>query len=108
MPRMQKVEDNVHIIASPHRLTHLHSPLGGLVGLHDVGMPQVHAVHGLQGAPHCGRGRGRRQAAAGHELGSAAASAWLATRELSLAMWMICKAVPISVLACGRCMTRIM
>ena len=50
-------------------LTHLHSPLGGLVGLHDVGVPQVDAVHGLQGAAHCGRGRGGREAAAGHELG---------------------------------------
>ena len=31
--------------------------------------------------------------------GSAAASAWEATRELSFAMWMICKAGAVSVLA---------
>ena len=45
---------NAHHEEQPPRETHLHSPLSRLVGLHNVGMPEVHAVHGFQGAPHRG------------------------------------------------------
>ena len=47
-------EHMVCIAQSQPPAPHLHSPLSGLVGLHDVGVPQVHAVHGLQGASHRG------------------------------------------------------
>lgn len=68
------------IKAHPSIEAYLHGALRGLVGLHDVGVAQVHAVHGLQGTPHCRRGCCRGKATTRHKLG-VCCSVWLGGDE---------------------------